>query len=104
MAYDKYRNWPIKSTAIPIMRGMELKEVVLQDLAAAADLTEKLEILDSFEAWVKRGYSNQLAQELSEVILKGAAPMLSTIINSKIPSVTVTGRPRVGKINDPPIL
>jgi len=81
MPYDKYHNWPLGT---PCWTN-RLKEQVLKDLEETEDETDRLEILDSFEAYVERVNTAELAEHLSNQILLTAGPFLTGAIRSKLP-------------------
>jgi len=60
MPYDKYHNW--KPTTLHDVDT--LKRQVLKDIHEAEDEIDKLEILDSFEAYVERNQQEELAEHL----------------------------------------
>jgi len=90
MPYDKYRNWPLG----PPYETNRLKQQVLEDILNAEDEIDKLEILDSFEAYVERVNTAELAEHLSSQILLAAGPFLTGAILSKLPSPMPISRPR----------
>lgn len=90
MPYDKYRNWK-PGTPLEVDK---LKCQVLLDLEKAEDETEKLEILDSFEAFVERAHTADVAEHLSNQVLFLLQPFLTAAIQSKLPGSTPISRPR----------
>lgn len=90
MPYDKYRNWKPG----PPFEVDKLKCQVLLDLEKAEDEIEKLEILDSFEAFVERAHTADIAEHISNQILFFVRPFLTTAIEGKLPSSTPISRPR----------
>ena len=90
MPYDKYRNWK-PGTPYETNR---LKQQVLDDIQEAEDEEDRLEILDSFEAYVERAHTAELAEHLSHQILLVARPFLTGAILSKLPSPMPISRPR----------
>ncbi len=90
MAYDKYHNWPLGTP----YETDKLKRQVLKDLQETADETDRLELLDSFEAYVERANTAELAEHLSNQILLTAGPFLTGAIRSKLPSSMPISRPR----------
>ncbi len=93
MPYDKYCNWDV-STPIAMSN---LKEQVLKDLTEAQDLTDSLEILDSFEAAVERAHTAELAEHFSNQILLLVQPFLTTAIQGKLPASRPVSRPRMAR-------
>lgn len=94
MPYDKYRNWP-PGTPFETDR---LKRRVLEDIQETEDETDRLEILDSFEAYVERVNTAELAEHLSNQILLVAGPFLTGAILSKLPSPMPISRPRMAPV------
>lgn len=90
MSYDKYRNWK-PGTPYDANR---LKERVLKDIEEAKEEVEKLEILDSFEAYVERAHTVELAEHLSHQILFIVQPFLTAAIHGTLPGSMPIGRPR----------
>lgn len=101
MTYDKYRNWPIHGR----MRAMAnapfsmntpsaLPEQVLKDLGLPMDDIEKLEILDSFAAWVKRDYQMEISEMLAGQLLSQGLPFLISGISGQMPPIQPITRPR----------
>ncbi|MBA7662889.1 hypothetical protein ES703_70922 [subsurface metagenome] len=90
MPYDKYRDWK-PGTPYETNR---LKQQVLGDIQEAEDEIDRLEILDSFEAYVERVNTAELAEHLSNQILLAAGPFLTGAILSKLPSPMPMPRPR----------
>jgi len=93
MPYDKYCNRDV-STPIEMSK---LKEQVLKDLTEAQDLTDRLEILDSFEAAVERAHTAELAEHFSNQILFLVQPFLTTAIQGKLPVSRPVSRPRMAR-------
>jgi len=90
MPYDKYRNWDMVSPD-----GMNtLKEQLLKDLSTAADNTDKMELLDGFEVYVKRFYRDELATAIGFEIARILQPFISSGIRDKIPYPYPISRPR----------
>lgn len=94
MPYDKYRNWK-PGTPYEVDT---LKQQVLKDIYEAEDETDKLEILDSFEAYIERVNTAELAEHLSNQILLAAGPFLTGAILSKLPSPMPISRPRRAQV------
>lgn len=90
MQYDKYRNWK-PGTPYETDR---LKRQVLEDIQAAEDETDRLEILDSFEAYVERMNTAELAEHISNQILLMAGPFLTGAILGQVPFSMPRSRPR----------
>ena len=90
MPYDKYRNWK-PGTPYEVDK---LKRQVLEDIHDAEDEIDKLEILDSFEAYVERAHTAELAEHLSAQILLAARSFLTGAILSHLPSPMPISRPR----------
>lgn len=88
--YDKYRNWKTGTFSQVTM----LKVQVLKDLQEAADETEKLEILDSYEVAVERAHTAELAEHLSNQILNSVQPFLTAALQGKLPGSVPISRPR----------
>lgn len=97
MPYDKYRNWPlpIKSGNIfPVFRRQGLEEQVLEDLAAAGDKIDKLEILDSYAACCQRAYRKKVAEALSFAAGRIFETLLEPNILPRLPEVDLFRRGR----------
>jgi len=97
MPYDKYRNWPlpIKSGNIfPVLQHQGLEEQVLQDLAAAGDEIDKLEILDSYAAYCQRAYRQIVAQAVSFAAGRIFETLLEPNILSRLPQIDLMSRGR----------
>lgn len=91
MPYDKYRNWSTKPT---LRVGLNIKDQVLCDLAAATDETERLEILDSYEVYVERATRIEVADNVSEWLLNFLKPIVSGAIEKQLGNPMPIGRPR----------
>ena len=98
MFHDKYRNWPLPANRAPVLSCTDLKTQLLQDLAATDDQIEQLEILDSYEAWAKRAYAQEVAQALSLTFSKTLGSLMAGGILSQLPPVYVLSRGRPGEI------
>ncbi len=95
MAYDKYRNWKSK---VPHGRDI-LRRQVLKDIHEAEDEVDKLEILDSFEAYVERSEQEDLAEHFAFLVLDYAIrPLLVEFVKSKMPGSMPISRPRAASI------
>ena len=93
MPYDKYRNWKRQSFA-----DDEIKNQVIKDLEDTKDLTDKLEILDSFEVYVERNQQAELAEHFALLVLNYAIrPLLVQFAKSKMPGSMPISRPRAVK-------
>jgi len=97
MPYDKYRNW----NTGPLWETDRLKRQVLEDIEGAEDETDKLEILDSFEAYVERAHNTEVAEHLSNQILLAAQSFLTGGILSKLPGSMPISRPRAAQVTTP---
>ena len=95
MSYDKYRNWKPGT----FHEANTLKKQVLKDLGEAEDEIDKLEILDSFEAYVERVHTAELAEHLSNQILFALQPFLTGAILGKLPASMPISRGRVAPAN-----
>ena len=91
MPYDKYRNWKLGTP----YEADKLKRQVLEDIQGAEDETDRLEILDSFEAYVERTHTAELAEHLSHQILFVVRPFLIAAIHGKLPGSMPISRPRM---------
>ena len=82
MLYDKYRNWKPKA-----LHDVDtLKRQVLKDIHEAEDETDKLEIIDSFEAYVERNRQEDLAEHFARLVLNNViGPLLVEFAKSKMP-------------------
>ena len=91
MSYDKYRNWKPRT-----LHDVDtLKRQVLKDIHEAEDETDKLEILDSFEAYVERSRQEDLAEHFALLALDYAIrPLLVEFAKSKMPGSMPISRPR----------
>lgn len=87
MAYDKYANWPLIPSGVAGWeeRSTDIKEQVLKDLSATGDEIDRLEILDSFEVWVKRRYRAELSTAASNSLVSVLQPFITAGIRDKIP-------------------
>ena len=94
MPYDKYRNWSLSPTQ-PCFH--EIKDQVLEDLASTTDQTDKLEILDSFEVWVERRYTKELAKDMANKLLIALSGVVAAALESQIPYPTPMSRSRVAR-------
>lgn len=94
MSYDKYRNW---KPGTPYETD-KLKRQVLEDLGEAEDEIDRLEILDSFEAYVERTNTAELAKHLSNQILFVVRPFLTAAILGKLPGSMPISRPRAAPV------
>ena len=93
MSYDKYRNWEKQSFAHD-----ELKLQVTKDLEETRDITDKLEILDSFQAYVERQHQKELAEALALLVIdKAIRPLLVEFVKSRMPGSYPISRPRMVK-------
>jgi hypothetical protein len=105
MSYDRYRSWslPIASRATPafIIHPKTLEEQVLEDLAAAKDDVEKLEILDSFAAYKQRVYRQTLADGVADEIARSLSVLLRPIVMKRVPEPWILHRGRIGKDPEP---
>jgi hypothetical protein len=91
MSYDIYHNWKADSPG-----SMDILKVrVLEDLKKAGDETERLEVLDSFQAVVERVHTAELGEHLAKQIMIIARPFLVTAIQGKLPESHPMARPRV---------
>jgi len=93
MPYDKYRNWKKQSPS-----DDEIKGQVIKDLEETVDQTEKLEILDSYEAYVRRDEQMELAEHLAyaalHIVLR---PLLVEFAKARMPGATPISRPRMAE-------
>ena len=91
MSYDKYRNWKPKAP-----HDVDtLKRQVLKDIHEAEDEVDKLEILDSFEAYVERNRQEELAEHFARLVLNYViGPLLVEFTKSKMPGSMPIHRPR----------
>ena len=64
MPYDIYRNWGTDHSSVEL-----LKAKFIEDLAENKDDLDKLEVIDSFEAFVKRVHTTELAELFSKQLL-----------------------------------
>ena len=94
MQYDKYRNWKPGT----LCETDRLKRQVLEDIQETEDEIDRLEILDSFEAYVERRNTAELAEHISNQILLVAGPFLTGAILSKLPSSVPISRPRRAQV------
>ncbi|MBA7541789.1 hypothetical protein ES705_34105 [subsurface metagenome] len=93
MPYDQYRNWkPGSSVETNMLKGQ-----VLKDIEGAEDETDRLEILDSFEAYVERAHNIEVAEHISSQILLAVQSFLTGAILSKLPSSMPISRSRVSQ-------
>lgn len=91
MSYDKYRNWKSQDVVLT-----DLKEQVIKDLEETVDPIEKLEILDSFEVYVRRDNGADLAEYLASLALRTVLrPLLIEFAKANMPGVSPIGRPRM---------
>lgn len=91
MPYDKYRNWkPRTPHDVDTLKGQ-----VLKDIHEAEDEIDKLEILDSFEAYVERNEQEELAEHFALLVLSYLIrPLLVEFAKAKMPGSMPIGRPR----------
>jgi len=90
MPYDLYRNWKKKDFA-----DTDIKERVLKDLEGFTDPTGKLEVLDSFQAYVERNQQDELAEHFALLVLNYVIrPLLVQFAKSKMPGSMPISRPR----------
>lgn len=95
MPYDKYRNW--KPTTLHDVN--RLKQQVLKDIHEAEDETDKLEMLDSFEAYVERNRQEELAEHFAHLLLDNViGPLLIEFAKSKMPGSMPISRPRAASV------
>ena len=95
MPFDKYRNWPLptrEGNIFPVHHRQNLEEQVLKDLDATGDETEKLEILDSYAAYVQRAYRQEIAGALSIWSGRILEILIEPNILSRLPDVTLVHR------------
>jgi len=106
MPYDKYHYWPIRTGpggSIPgpggSIPGRDILNQVLQDLAETKDDIDRLEILDSFEAWVKRCSQAEMAEMMARQLIVQAQPFVQAGILGQFPPVSPIhrGRPAQGE-------
>lgn len=95
MPYDKYRNWKPGT-----LHDVDtLKRQVLKDIHEAEDEIDKLEILDSFEAYVERNHQEELAEHFAVFVLYHAIrPLLVEFAKSKMPGSMPFSRPRAASV------
>ncbi|KKL86227.1 hypothetical protein LCGC14_1946850 [marine sediment metagenome] len=98
MTYDKYRDFPLPITpggmfGSPI-NPISIADQVLEDLKNVKDPTEGLEILDSFAAYQKRAYRQELAKSVSDVLGEQLGELLAPVFVSRLPGVFVPHRGR----------
>ena len=90
MPYDKYRNW---GPDLPYHEG--IKKQVIEDLQATEDEIDKLEIVDSFEAYVERQQQNDLAEHVARLATNYVVlPLLSDFLKARMPGSRPISRPR----------
>lgn len=97
MSYDKYRNWPLpgKSMMPRVQDHKTIEEQVLEDLASTDDEIEKLEILDSYSAYIQRSYRKDLAVKSAIAAAHAIGDLLEPSLLSKLPDAFIPHRPRV---------
>jgi len=98
--YDKYRNWALQRIG-PINLGMQrqsLEKLVLEDLASTEDELEKLEILDSYAAYCKRVYRQELAESSAALAGQQLGALLKSVFSSQLPEIAPLQRPRPVKL------
>ncbi|GAH37063.1 unnamed protein product [marine sediment metagenome] len=95
MSYDKYRNWKSKAP-----HDVDtLRQQVLKDIHEAEDEIDKLEILDSFEAYVERSEQEDLAEHFAFLVLDYVIrPLLVEFAKSKMPGSMPISRSRAASI------
>ena len=95
MSYDKYRNWKPRT-----LHDVDtLKRLVLMDIHEAEDEIDKIEILDSFEAYVERNQQEELAEHFALLVLKNAiGPLLVEFVKSRMPGSMPISRPRAASV------
>lgn len=94
MSYDKYRNWKAETP----FDVNTLKQQVLKDIHEAEDEIDKLEILDSFEAYVERNQQGELGERFALIALDYLIrPLLVEFAKSKMPGSMPTSRSRMAK-------
>ncbi|GAI91637.1 unnamed protein product, partial [marine sediment metagenome] len=72
---------------------------VLKDIHEVEDETDKLEILDSFEAYVERSRQEELAEHFARLVLNYViGPLLVEFAKSKMPGSMPISRPRAAPI------
>lgn len=95
MPYDKYRNWK-PGTFHEVDR---LRQQVLKDIQEAEDEVDKIEILDSFEAYVERNQQKELAEHFAGLVLNNIiGPLLVEFAKSKMPGSMPISRPRAASV------
>lgn len=96
MPYDMYRHWSGKGISL---NRSEIERQVLSDLDKYTDETDKLEVLDSFRAFVEREEQKDLAEHFSNVLFRAIQPLLTDTIFARMPgSMPVhRGRPVAAK-------
>jgi hypothetical protein len=106
MSYDKYRDWPLpglsRTQLLVGLKKRELEEQVLEDLAAAKDEDEKLEILDSYAAYWQRAYAKDFADEASSQAGIALGQLLSPVFELRMPTVICKHRGVIGKPRSEP--
>ena len=95
MSYDKYRNYNSNSFGGITASQTSIKEQVLKDLDDTSDHIDKLEILDSFEAYIEREHNVVIATDLANLITNTIASSIGIIILDKIPPARPTMRGRI---------
>lgn len=94
MPYDKYRNW---GPDLPNHDG--IKKEVLIDLEKSTDDIDRLEILDSFEAYVERQKQDELAEDFAMLIArKVVLPLLADFLKAQLPKPMPISRGRPGAV------
>ena len=95
MSYDKYRNWKPRT-----LHDVDtLKRLVLMDIHEAEDEIDKIEILDSFEAYVERNQQEELAEHFALLVLNNTIrPLLVEFVKSRMPGSMPMSRSRAASV------
>lgn len=94
MPYDKYRNWSTEFVNPPRLHR-DIKEQVVIDFLEAKEQVDRLEILDSFQAYVERVYRKELLLELSQMILSRLGTPVAGALATFIPEPHPSPRARM---------
>lgn len=101
MVYDKYRTWPLPGTLPrgPVKLGpsTSIEEMVLKDLSETGDQVEKLEILDSYAAYIQRAYRQDFAETSAAFVGQQLGQILEPVFLNRLPEPVVLHRGRAAK-------
>jgi len=89
MPYDIYKCHTDRG-----MGGQSIEEKVLADLERYTDRIDRLEVLDSYKAFIERDHQRDLANRLANLLFRSTQPILEDLILARMPGSTPSHRGR----------